>query len=616
MVCIPRLSLPPLHRTALKVSDSPFILDPFEDLFKRIPRFVFVTGKGGVGKTSLSCALAVNLAERGRAVLLVSTDPASNLDEVLQTPLGASPTPISGVPGLRAMNINPSAAAAVYRESVVAPYRAALPAEVVSNIEEQLSGACTVEIAAFNEFAALMDDTEATGAFEHIIFDTAPSGHTLRLLALPAAWTDFLQGSPVGASCLGPLQGLAAYKDRYERVLQALRDPSLTLLTLVARAQAATLQEAARTGDELAGLGLKNQCLVINAVMTAARDDDPLAQSMLKQTQEALREIPKSLRNLDRWTIALKPKQVLGLEQLRQVFSAPGVVAEDAASSLPMAHNHCPDLDALIARLAAAGPGLIMTMGKGGVGKTTVAAMVARGLARQGHQVHLTTTDPANHLSNMSLPDAERLSLGCVDPSKELERYRKKVLDAAKDLDPQALALLKEDLASPCTQEIAVFEGFAREVARAEGGYVVVDTAPTGHTVLLLEAAQAYQRDVLRQPGTVASEVVELLPRLRDPAFTRVLICTLPEPTPVHEAAALQSDLDRAGLAVFAWVVNQSFAVLNVTDPLLRARQAQEAIILREVIALTRSQPHLIPWISDHALSACLPCHVPELTPG
>ncbi|NBU87667.1 MAG: hypothetical protein EBS16_00410, partial [Betaproteobacteria bacterium] len=353
-----------MHRTALKASDSPFILDPFEDLFKRIPRFVFVTGKGGVGKTSLSCALAVNLAERGRAVLLVSTDPASNLDEVLQTPLGASPTPISGVPGLRAMNINPSAAAAVYRESVVAPYRAALPAEVVSNIEEQLSGACTVEIAAFNEFAALMDDTEATGAFEHIIFDTAPSGHTLRLLALPAAWTDFLQGSPVGASCLGPLQGLAAYKDRYERVLQALRDPSLTLLTLVARAQAATLQEAARTGDELAGLGLKNQCLVINAVMTAARDDDPLAQSMLKQTQEALREIPKSLRDLDRWTIALKPKQVLGLEQLRQVFSAPGVVAEDAASSLPMAHNHCPDLDALIARLAVKPPDLDRVVGE------------------------------------------------------------------------------------------------------------------------------------------------------------------------------------------------------------------------------------------------------------
>ncbi len=586
-----------------------------ETLFHRITRFVFVTGKGGVGKTSLSCALALNLAERGCSVLLVSTDPASNLDEVLETALGPTPTPIAGVPGLQAMNLNPMVAATAYRESVVAPFREVLPSEVLNNIEEQLSGACTVEIAAFNEFAALMDSAEAVGSFDHIIFDTAPSGHTLRLLALPAAWSEFLERPHAHASCLGPLHGLANHKARYDRVLKGLADPKLTLLTLVARPQASALQEAARASEELADLGLKNQCLVINGVLTERSSSDSVAQAMFDQAQTALENMPETLRQLPHWQVRLRAHQILGLQGLRRFFAPEPDAGEDAPDPGRPPASPYEGLEALIDQLVAAGPGLVMTMGKGGVGKTSVAVMVAQGLARRGCRVHLTTTDPANHLLHLAHQKMTGLTVGAVDPATELARYRLEVREAALDLDAQAKALLDEDLSSPCTEEIAVFRGFAREVALAEGHHVVIDTAPTGHTVLLLDAAQAYQREVLRQPGSLDPSVTQLLPRLRDPGYTRILLVTLPESTPVHEAAALQQDLRRAGISVYAWVVNQSLVPQEIQDPLLRARQTQEYPCLREVERLAPALPYLIPWRSDYAFGACLPCGESELTP-
>lgn len=565
------------------------------------PRYLFFTGKGGVGKTSLSCATGLALAEAGRRVLIVSTDPASNLDEVLETPLAEVPTPVKGVPGLAALNIDPEAAAAAYRERMVAPYRNILPAAAIQSMEEQFSGACTVEIAAFDEFAKLLGDPAATTTFDHVIFDTAPTGHTLRLLTLPSAWSGYIDTHQGGASCLGPLAGLEQQKALYAATVDRLSDPTQTRVVLVARADAAALREAERTRHELAELGVGNLHLTINGLFSAA-SEDAIAQAMVRRSAAALAAMPAGLAALPRQVVPFLPRGTVGLEALGalvhpETVPAPTQPAE-ASTELPSG------LGALIDQLAAAGHGVVMTMGKGGVGKTTVAAAVAVALAKRGHQVHLSTTDPAAHVAaaveGAVGEGVAGLAVSRIDPVAEVTSYKEEVLAKARgSLDPSALALLEEDLRSPCTEEIAVFRAFAREVDRGSAGFVVLDTAPTGHTILLLDAAEAYHREVLRTRGEMPEAVTQLLPRLRDPAFTHVLIVTLPEATPVHEAERLQGDLARAGIRPWAWVIEQSLLASGSRDPLLSLRGAYEIPFIRKVADTLAPRCALVPWLAE-----------------
>ena len=558
------------------------------------PRHLFLTGKGGVGKTSIATASAVELADLGRRVLLVSTDPASNLDEVLGVTLGPRPVAVPGVPRLQAMNVDPDAAAQAYRERIVGPMRGRLPEAALRSVEEQLSGACTVEIAAFDEFARLLGEPAATADFDHVVFDTAPTGHTLRLLQLPSAWSGFLESSAGSASCLGPLAGLEKQRSLYDGTVAALSDPKRTVVVLVARPDVASLAEAERTRGELAAIGLRNMRLVVNGVFEAPGSDDPVAQAFDARGRAALAAIPAPLAALPQTRTPLLRGAIVGVDSVR------GFLHGGAALPVPAApYESVPDLpalDDLIDALAAAGHGAILTVGKGGVGKTSVARAVAIGLAARGHQVLLTTTDPAGHDARDSgdpggaLPGTLRTSR--IDADAETLAYAQEVLDAAgADYDEDARALLEEDLRSPCTQEIAVFRAFARTVAEGVAGFVVIDTAPTGHTLLLLDAAEAYHREVARTQGPLPEAVRTLLPRLRDPAYTRVVVVTLPEATPVHEAAALQRELRRAGIEPFAWVVNQALTPLRVTDPVLIARRAAEAPHLREVRELAARAP-------------------------
>lgn len=565
---------------------------------------LFFTGKGGVGKTSVACAVAVALADAGKSVLLVSTDPASNLDEVFGLRLANVPTPVPGVPGLSAMNVDPEAAAAAYRERVIGPYRAQFPAAVVASMEEQLSGACTVEIAAFNEFARLIGDAAATNAFDHVIFDTAPTGHTLRLLALPAAWTGFIANNTTGTSCLGPLQGMIEQRELYAAAVAALSDPKRTTLVLVSRPERSALDEAARTSGELAALGLNNQRLVVNGVFTATAANDPIARTLERRGAAALAALPAALARLPRAEVRLKSGQLVGVAALRRLFGdddVPTAPADRATTRLPES------LSAVVEALAARPNGLVMTMGKGGVGKTTVAAEIAVALARRGRQVLLTTTDPAAHVAAAVADRPPGLEIGRIDPAAEVERYRAEVMaTTGANLDAHGRALLMEDLSTPCTEEIAVFQAFARTVEEAADRIVVLDTAPTGHTILLLDAAQAYHREVSRQAKAVPDAVLKLLPRLRDPDFTRVILCTLAEATPVHEAAALQEDLRRAGIEPFAWVVTQSLVPVAVKDPVLAARRVQELRYIDEVATRHATRAVLVPW-RDMAPAAALP---------
>ena len=584
-------------------------------------RNLFFTGKGGVGKTTTATAAAIALSDRGSRVLLVSTDPASNLDEVLGVELSGQVTEIAAVPGLFAINIDPEAAAAAYRERVVGPYREMMPAEAIASIEEQLSGACTVEIAAFNEFTKLLNGNDGknqadragsgdmdTTDFDHIIFDTAPTGHTLRLLELPAAWSDFLEESVGGTSCLGPLSGLDAQKESYENARQSLADSSLTTIIVVSRPDESALAEAARASAELASLKITNQRLVLNGVFLANDENDAVAGALAERCRLALEGIPEALAEMPRTELPLAAASMLGVEQLRAFFNGgadgtgkagagvPKVVeATDGSSERP--GISLPGLDRLVEDLSQSGQGVIMTLGKGGVGKTTIAADIAAELAGRGYPVHLTTTDPAAHVEAAVGREVDGMTVSRIDPAAETEAYSREVMATADaGLDEQGRALLEEDLRSPCTEEIAVFRAFARTVARGLDGFVVIDTAPTGHTILLLDAAQAYHRQVSQTMADLPEEVRQLLPRLRDPDFTRALVVTLPEATPVHEAAALQEDLRRAGIEPHAWIVNQSLSPLMVSDPVLVGRRAGERRFISEVETLAE-RVYLVPWL-------------------
>ena len=571
------------------------------DLTSEATRYLFFTGKGGVGKTSVACATAIALADQGKEVLLVSTDPASNLDEAIGTRLGSRPTPVEVVPGLFAMNIDPEIAAEEYRQRIVEPYRGVLPEATVASIEEQLSGACTVEIAAFDEFARLLGDPAATAEFDHVVFDTAPTGHTLRLLQLPAAWSGFFDTNTSGTSCLGPLAGLQQQRVLYEATLNALNDPTVTTLILVSRPEQSALAEAERSRGELAALGVSNQRLVVNGIFRASDLEDPVARSLESLGHAALGSIPAGLALLPRTEIRLAPFELVGISALRGLFQPSGL-----SQKLEGTHIMDQDIDdvpeslgCLVDDIASRECGVVMTMGKGGVGKTTVASAIAMELAKRGYHVHLSTTDPAAHLDMSLSTRIPNLEVSRIDPAVETRRYTEEVMrSAGGTLDEQGRKLLEEDLRSPCTEEIAVFRAFASKVAEGSDGFVVLDTAPTGHTLLLLDATEAYHREVQRTNSDLPEMVRELLPRLRNPDFTKVLLVTMPEATPVHEAFQLQRDLERAGIEPYAWVVNQSLTPLRIHDPVLLARQAGEAQYIKEVNQDYALRTALVPWAS------------------
>jgi len=540
------------------------------------PPFLFFTGKGGVGKTSIACATAIWLADQGRRVLLVSTDPASNVGQVFGITIGNTITYIRPVPGLSALEIDPQAAAQQYRDRIVGPVRGILPAAVVRGIEEQLSGACTTEIAAFDEFTSLLTDPSLLKAYDHIVFDTAPTGHTIRLLQLPGAWSGFLDQGKGDASCLGPLAGLEKQRAQYKLAVDTLSDTARTRLILVARPQPSALREVARTHAELSALGLSEQYLVINGILPEVETArDPLAGALWRREQQAMADLPEVLRAMPADRIALKPFNLMGFVALRRLLSNDSTALDSSASpaSLPATQSLATLIDGLIGE----GHGLIMLMGKGGVGKTTLAAAVAVELASRGHAVHLTTSDPAAHLSETLDGSLPNLTLSRIDPHAETERYRQHILAAkGAELDSAGRAMLEEDLRSPCTEEIAVFQAFSRVIREAGKKFVVMDTAPTGHTLLLLDATGAYHREVARQIGKSGLHVTTPMMQLQDTKQTKVLIVTLAENTPVMEAANLQADLRRAGIEPWAWLINNSLALANPISNLLRQRAANE----------------------------------------
>lgn len=565
-------------------------------------RYLFFTGKGGVGKTSVSTAVSIALADAGKKVLLVSTDAASNLDEMLGIALRNYPVPVPGVPGLMVLNIDPEAASQNYRARVIEQMGTQATAEEVDLVREQLSGACTTEIATFDEFSQLL--SEGGRDFDHVVFDTAPTGHTLRLLSLPKAWSGFLKGNDRGASCLGPHSGLKMQEQLFNRALASLNDASLTTIVLVARPEAGALNEAARSSDELRELGLSHQRLVINAVFKAQDPRDAVALAIEALGQEAMREMPQALKRLAADVIPVRPVDSVGLQALRALLSpSPTEVPVAALEAPDFAHQK---LSALVAELARGERGLIMVMGKGGVGKTTIAAAIALGLVKLGKSVHLSTTDPAAHLAVTLDGEIPGLTVGRIDPKAETQKYVDKVVAAkSAGMTPAEKDLLMEDLRSPCTEEVAIFHAFSHVVSQARSAFVVLDTAPTGHSLLLMDATGAYHRQMVREfEGKASGRITTPLMRLQDPDYTKIILVTLPEATPVSQAAALKEDLQRARIGTFAWVVNKSLLASNTRDPLLQARLNSERRQMERVQALAQGRFYLIPWAATPPVGA------------
>ena len=563
-------------------------------------KYIFFTGKGGVGKTSAACASAVALADSGKSVMLISTDPASNLQDVFSMELDNKGVSIPGVPNLIVANLDPVTAAAEYRESVIAPYRGKLPDSVIANMEEQLSGSCTIEIAAFNEFSGFITDPEIQKKYDHIIFDTAPTGHTLRMLQLPSAWSDFIGESTHGASCLGQLAGLESKKAVYKQAVDTLSDSTMTTLILVTRPESSPIKEAERASAELSHIGIRNQIMLINGILTS--HNDSISDSLYNKQQDAIKNIPDSLKKLESYMIPLRAYNVSGIENVRALLNK----EYSAVSEEKLENNNPKCLSDLIDFLAERKKKVIFTMGKGGVGKTTIAAAIALGLSRKGLKVHLTTTDPAAHLKYV-LDDCKNIAMSRIDEKAELKKYQSEVLEKAKEsgMTESDLAYIEEDLRSPCTQEIAVFRAFAEIVEKADDEIVIIDTAPTGHTLLLLESTQSYDREIQRTRGETPDSVKHLLPRLKSDE-TEVIIVALPEATPVYEALRLEEDLNRAEINAHWWVVNSSLYAADIQNEMLRARAQNEVEWINKVDRHTNGSFAVAEWKTEEVRDSVL----------
>lgn len=568
----------------------------YNPLTLKLTKYMFFTGKGGVGKTSIACATATKLADNNKKVLLISTDPASNLQDLFNIRLSNKGTVIKEIPNLTVINLNPEEAAKEYREKVIGPFRGKLPDDVIKNMEEQLSGSCTVEIAAFNEFSNFITNANLQQEYDYIIFDTAPTGHTLRMLQLPSAWTNFIKDSTHGASCLGQLSGLADKKEMYKRAVSTLADKDLTTMILIAKPGFSPLKEAERSSMELLEIGIANQILIINGMLVDCNREDIMSYNLYYKQQAAINNLPKQLSKLTTFMIPLRAYNIIGIHSIRNMLDNEeiSIIKEE------LNVNNALKLKDLIDDLYISKKKVIFTMGKGGVGKTTMASAIALGLSNKGIKVHLTTTDPANHLKYV-IKENHNLRVSKIDEKEELEKYKNDVLEIAnKTMSMEDIKYIEEDLKSPCTQEIAVFRAFADIVEKANEEVVVIDTAPTGHTLLLLDSTQSYQREVDRTQGnSIPTSVKNLLPRLRNENETEVIIVTLPEATPVYEAKRLEEELTRAGIKAKWWIVNSSLLFAATNDKLLKARGNNEIHWINVVNKISNGKFVIIPLTKE-----------------
>jgi len=538
--------------------------------------YLFFSGKGGVGKTTMAATTAVYCAMRGKKTLIISTDPASNLGDIFETRIGPTITPI--IPNLSAMDIDPDVATEEYREKVIGPMRGVMPDDIMKVLEEQFRSACTTEIAAFDRFTDFLVNEE----FDLVIFDTAPTGHTIRLLELPVDWSKHIEESAKGSgqTCIGPVSSIQGAKEKYDRAIAAMRESTRTTFYLVLKPEKTSLAETLRARDELSMLGIRNFRVIINGTYP----DDEIINSRyanLSAVQSRyLGMIEKALPYPSNH-VGLQSGEIKGLQSITDFA---GVVFEGKKAAVTESFHQAGTFDQFangdaLTRLIQKkrDTRIVIITGKGGVGKTVTACAVAAQLAGDRRKTLLVTTDPAAHIGHVldepigdtigqtkSLP---YLSAARIDQKKSVETYKKRIIDDAvrSGYSDDMLIALKEELESPCTEEMAVFEEFAGVVENGDFEYIVFDTAPTGHTLRLLELPYDYARQVelmvqIKKEGSVSDKAQKklesLLKKLKDPGTSVFMLVFYPEYTPIHEAKRTLDDLSLAGIGVQAVIAN------------------------------------------------------------
>lgn len=553
-----------------------------------LTKYLFFTGKGGVGKTTISSFIALNLAENGKKVALVSTDPASNLQDVFQMELSNKLTKYQPIPNLSIANFDPIAAAEDYKAQSIEPYEGILPEDVLSEMKEQLSGSCTVEVAAFNEFTNFLSDKTLEQEFDFIIFDTAPTGHTLRMLELPSAWTDYLNTTSNDASCLGQLSGLDENRDKYNSALEKLRNQDDTTMMLVARPSHSSIYEIQRAQQELQQLSISKFKVIINNYI---EESHGLISSQMKSEQDKnINHFTEWLNNNHAYYVPYKKQKEEGIESLTNLLNDDNVIENDDF----IVEDH-PQFNKLIDEIENSKVQYLFTMGKGGVGKTTVATQLATALSNKGHRVLLATTDPTKEIN---VETTSNLNTAYIDEEQALEKYKKEVLATVNDDTPQDdIDYIMEDLKSPCTEEIAFFKAFSDIMENQEDmDYVIVDTAPTGHTLLLLDSSENHHKELKKKSTQTTSNVETLLPKIQNKNLTQMIIVTLAEKTPYLESKRLAEDLNRANIGHNWWVVNQSLVTLNQRDDLFSNKKEDESIWINKIKNESLDNYFVIPY--------------------
>ncbi len=580
--------------------------------------FLFFSGKGGVGKTTMACTTAVAEADAGRRTLIVTTDPASNLADVFEQPIGHQVTAIRGVPNLWAMEIDPDQATAEYTDRTLAPIRAIFPPEIVRVMEEQLASPCTAEVAAFDRFADFLDpiamlDPGVDSPFDLVIFDTAPTGHTVRLLELPEAWTKSISEAEAGSgqTCIGPASAIGEAKAKYERALSALRDPDQTRFVFVLQPEATAIGETARSSADLGRLGIATTELIVNGILPAEEASSPFFAARIAMQRRYLGEIAQRLPMPTRH-VPLLDGEVRGIDRLRAVAPllrderVPRPAFGHEASQPAGAPTRLPDRDAATARLLPDGhPRTIFFAGKGGVGKTAVSCTTAVWLANQGLRTLLVTTDPAAHIGDVlgvtvdpepgPVAGVPGLWAARVDPKAAAAAYTERVIgDAiARGRGEDQIAAMREELDSPCTEEIAAFDRFIDLISRDSYDVTVIDTAPTGHTLRLLELPIDWSRQldvkVFASVDTAAADDVakvrfgRVIEMMRDPRQSTFAFVMYPEATPIVEAARAIDELGTVGIPLGLVVANMVLPADVCTTPYTMARHRMQQRYLAEI---------------------------------
>ena len=577
-------------------------------------QFIFFSGKGGVGKTSMACAHAVRYADEGKRTLIVTTDPASNLADVFEQPIGHQITPIAGVPNLSAMEIDPDKATQEYIDRAMAPIRAAFPPQIVQVMEEQMSGPCTAEVAAFDRFTDFLEVPSQDGTgYEVVIFDTAPTGHTIRLLELPAEWSQSINSASAGSgqTCIGPAAAIQDAKHKYERALAAMRQIAQTTFVFVLHPEAISIKETRRSIDELKKLDIQNYRLIVNGIIPSGGDGNSLFVARAEMQRSYLDQIDHMF-TYPMQRMMLQAGEIKGVEGLRQVSriffdgaEATGTLEAHSieASSMTIATS----LDEVRARLQ---PNhhrrTVFFAGKGGVGKTVASCVTAVWLARQGFKTLLLTTDPAAHLGDVldtpvgdqvtAISGQPQLWAAKIDPKSAAEVYKARIVeDARRRGRPEsAIKVMEEELDSPCTEEMAAFDKFIDYASQEEWQAIVFDTAPTGHTLRLLELPVDWSKQIdvkifASVETTAADDVAKkrfgkVIEMMSDPEQSTFAFVMYPEATPILEAWRAAQELGSVGIHPGLVVANMVIPPEQATTPFVQSRRAMQEKYLADIV--------------------------------